>query len=137
MISRFSILLTFILSSLIGLSQSLSYSYETDTNKADSFFEAKNHDIAIQYYTKAFLENNDLGKSGHRYKAAACYAILKRIDNAFIQLYKISGAGKFSNFDLISKDMNFINLHSDKRWQEILSKVKENKKKQVGLILDN
>jgi tetratricopeptide (TPR) repeat protein len=134
---RFFISTILVLSSLIVSSQPASHSYQTDTNKADSFFDAKKYDSAVQLYTKAFNENNDLGKSGHRYKAAVCYAMLKRIDNAFIQLNKISAAGKFANYDLISKDINFINLHSDKRWQEVLLRVKENKRKEISNILDN
>lgn len=109
--------------------------YSATTAAADSLFVLKDYNKAAGLYQKAFDDNQGLGKIGHRYKAAACFAMLNMRDSAFSQLDKIAGKGKFSRLDMIRADSNFVLLHSDPRWESILKTIEENRKKKV--ILDN
>jgi len=99
------------------------------TKKADSLFTLKKYNEAANLYSKAFDLNGGLGKVGHRYKAASCWALIKYSDSAFSQLDKIAGKGNFTGYEMIANDSNFNSLHPDSRWSSLMDKIKENKSK--------
>lgn len=111
--------------------------YLVNTAKADSFFSLKDYQKAVTIYEKAFEENNGLGKVGHRYKAASCFALLNIPDSAFFELDKIVKKGKFSHYEMIINDFSFESLYSDPRWNVILKAIEENKKNKPNIIPDN
>lgn len=128
-------LFIFIFAEPDGYCQGPGNNYSATTAEADSLFSMKNYSKAVTLYQKAFDDNAGLGKVGHRYRAAGCFAMLNMKDSAFSQLDKIAGKGKFSRLDMIRADSNFLSLHSDPRWESILKTIEENRKKRV--ILDN
>lgn len=103
--------------------------YALLTKKADSLFILPKYKEAVHLYLSAFDINGGLGKVGHRYKAASCWALLKNSDSAFGQLDKIANKGNFSNYEMIINDSNFNSLHSNPRWQLLIARIKENKNK--------
>ena len=92
---------------------------------ADSNFKSNNFRRAVNYYSNAF-EKNGLGRVKDRYKAAICYAKLNNFDSSFIQLIRISFAGKYSNYQEIIKEKSFDPLHEDPKWIGILDKIQKN-----------
>jgi hypothetical protein len=118
-----------------GYAQTVVSKYISTTTAADSLFARKDYRAAVHLYDQAFKANNGLGKIGHRYKAAACYAQLNMADSAFSQLNTIAGKGKFSHYDMTAGDSSFEPLHNDPRWATLLNKILENRKKKI--IIDN
>jgi DNA-binding ferritin-like protein (Dps family) len=101
-------------------------SYKTTTDKANSFFFNKNYKSAIELFEKAFKENNGLGQVIHRYRAACCYALIGDLNNAFIQLEKLSTKGHYYNLKEIESEKAFLCLHKDDRWKTIIQNVGNN-----------
>ena len=99
--------------------------YDKLINIADSNYKSNNIRLAANYYSNAF-EKNGLGKVKDRYKAAICYSILNNLDSAFIQLIRISFTGKYSNYQEIINEQNFVPLQGDPKWTGILDKIKKN-----------
>jgi hypothetical protein len=100
--------------------------YTSHSDKADLLFKKKDFLNAVKEYSLAFASNNDLGKVLHRYRAASCWALLGNSDSAFYQLQKIANTGNFTQYELIAHDSNLLTLHTDKRWNTIIEKVKKN-----------
>lgn len=55
----------------------------------------------------------------------------RKIDSAFVQLYKISKNGSYSNHDYIATDSKLNVLHHDKRWMKVLAYVSKNLKRKI------
>lgn len=102
--------------------------YPTLINEAWKLYQAKKFYQSGQKYNEAF---NLIGKGivNDRYNAACSWALANEIDSSFVQLFIIAQKGNFSNLEHIKNDPDFNILHHDKRWNEILELVKNNKKK--------
>jgi hypothetical protein len=124
------ILITFLIFSFAeSFSQQVSKAYEEYVQKADLLFNEKEYSKAAQLYSLAFDANGGLGKVRHRYKAAACWTQLSKPDSAFVQLNKIAGRGNFTDYELLSMDVDFMPLHNDPRWPVLIEKVRQNQVK--------
>jgi hypothetical protein len=64
-----------------------------------------------------------------RYNAACSWSLAKQTDSSFIQLFKITKNGNYTNLAHITTDRDLKKLHSDKRWKEVIMIVTENKEK--------
>lgn len=107
-----------------------------DNNLVNGYFclsELKKYELGANFYEKAF----SMLKSGHKdaiesnifkqvdnvkwcyYMTARCWSLAGDKDKAFSNLYKSIDEG-MSDIDMIKKDKCFLNLHSDKRWLEMI-----------------
>jgi tetratricopeptide (TPR) repeat protein len=100
--------------------------YKVTTEKADRFFKKKQFNKAIEFYTEAFRNNNDMGQVKHRYNAACCYSMLGKSDSALYQLYRIAEKGKYYNYYEIENEAYFKNLHQNSRWEPLIAIIKKN-----------
>ena len=66
--------------------------------------------------------------SALHYNLACVYALTDDRDKSFTQLEKLLKS-RYSNYDHISTDKDFIALHGDDRWNDIMDKVKANQEK--------
>lgn len=104
--------------------------------KADSLFNLRDYQNAVNLYEQAFKINNGLGKVIHRYKAASCFALLNKSDSAFNELEKIAYKGNFTKYEILTSDSTFNSLHSTPKWSSIIQRIKENGSK-PKVIIDN
>jgi hypothetical protein len=98
--------------------------------EAQVLFENKKFEEAGLKYSKAFIVFGNQGETKDRYNAACAWAMAKKVDSSFVQLYEISKNGDYSNLNQIAIDQNLNFLHQDDRWEEIMEFVKKNNKEQ-------
>ena len=95
--------------------------------KADSLFLLKEYSNAASLYNAIFNVKNR-GRVLDRYNAAICWSLSAKPDSAFYQLNRIATLGNFGDEELLLSTNYFESLKSDKRWNILLKRVKENKK---------
>ncbi len=105
--------------------------YPELTGKANRCYARKEFAYAVYWYTSAFTGNHDLGMVDDRFKAACCYAMLNNKDSAFLQLYRITAKGHYTNLNELSAEPYLKSLHSDKRWQEIIDIINKNRAEMI------
>ena len=98
--------------------------------EAFSLYNSEDYKQSAQKYSEAFIALDNKGNVSDRYNAACSWALAKEIDSSFVQLFKIAENGNYSNFDHITTDSDLANLHSDKRWDQVLTIIKANKEKE-------
>ncbi len=103
--------------------------YSKLTNEAWKLYETKEYLKSAEKYSEAFALSNNKEKSSDRYNAACSWALVNKIDSAFVQLFKIVKYDNYTNYNHITTDTDLTNLYSDKRWNEIVEFVKANKEK--------
>ena len=103
-------------------------SYLRYVNVAESHFKQKEYGKCAIFYSLAFVTMGGQGKVTDRYRAASCWALSNNVDSAFAQLNRIADKGKYMNLDECLNDPAFIVLHSDKRWQPLISVIERNVK---------
>jgi hypothetical protein len=106
--------------------QPISKEYTEFSAKADTALYSGKYNAAIELYKLAFAQNNGIAKVVHRYKLAAAFTQVDLADSAFVQLDRIATKGKFKEYEIISKDLLFLPLHADARWEPLLEKVRMN-----------
>lgn len=122
-----SFLLTVILlssASLIGQED-----YSGLVEKAWSQYQSDEYLESGKTYEQAFKANGNKGLVTDRYNAACSWALAGESDKAFDQLFKIAGKGNYTNLPHMLSDSDLNSLHEDKRWDKLVSMVKENKEK--------
>jgi len=97
--------------------------------EAWNLYQTKDYKQSAEKYSEAFSALGDKGNISDRYNAACSWALAKEIDSSFVQLFRIAEKGNYSNYEHITTDTDLDILHSDKRWSEVLDKVKSNKEK--------
>ncbi len=103
------------------------YSY---SQKARHLQKKNKHIQAGMKYSEAFQLCGNKGMWYDRYNAACSWALAGKPDSAFVQLYIIAMDGSLADTKILSTDKDFVSLHSDKRWDEILEQVKVNQLKE-------
>lgn len=103
--------------------------YSEIIKKAWDLYETKNYKQSAEKYSEAFSVLENKANTSDRYNAACSWALAKKIDSSFVQLFKIAEKGNYSNYGHITTDSDLDNLHSDKRWSKILEIVRANKEK--------
>lgn len=106
--------------------QSGDENYKNLILKADSLYFAKEYLQSAKQFSTAFAQNNDRGLVNDRYNAACSWALSNNSDSAFYQLFRIAEKGNFKDYFNLTNDPDLKSLHIDKRWQELVNKVKAN-----------
>jgi hypothetical protein len=101
--------------------------YRTLCADAYKLYEEKKFLESGFMYNNAFAALGHKGYADDRYNAACSWAMAGRSDSAFTQLFKIAEKAKFSNLAHMTADSDLNSLHDDKRWAEVVAKVKANK----------
>jgi hypothetical protein len=103
--------------------------YMAKVEKAWSLYNQEEYLKSAMMYSEAFIALNNKGTIDDRYNAACSWALANQPDSSFVQLLKIGKSGKFINLGHITTDTDLASLHTDIRWDEVVSLVKENKQK--------
>ncbi|MGQ0828698.1 MAG: DUF6624 domain-containing protein [Bacteroidota bacterium] len=96
------------------------------TREAKLSLDKKDYKKSALLYGEAFKANAGKAFYQDRYNAACSNAMAGYKDSAFYQLFKIAELYDYSDYDTLTKAPHFISLHGDKRWNEVLNKVKQN-----------
>ena len=88
--------------------------YDEYIKKADSLYYAKDYKSSAIEYQNAFDSNDGKAHPIDRYNAACSWSLAKQIDSSFIQLFKITKHGNYTNLLHIKTDTDLNALHSDK-----------------------
>ncbi len=115
--------------SIYGQAQESEEVYSAFVKEAWDLYESKEYLSSATTYAKAFAAMGDKGRGSDRYNAACSWALAQEIDSSFVQLFRITKKGNYSNYTHISTDVDLTTLHSDSRWKEILTLVQQNKEK--------
>ncbi len=118
-----------VLNSTITSAQSFPQEYYKLIKKADSLYNAKDYENSGFKYSEAFKTNRWQGLTNDRYQAACSWAMASVADSAFLQLTKIAIEANYASYGQIITDPNLNSLHTDKRWNPLLEKIKQNKDK--------
>lgn len=103
------------------------FNYEEYIKAGDLFYKKGDFRKAANVYKQTFLYNKDLGKIDDRFKLACCYVNLSIVDSAFLQLQRIAIKGKYTSLEELKTKSCFKNLHSDKRWTELIAQINKNR----------
>lgn len=98
--------------------------YYSFVKKADSLYKAKDYKNSALSYSSAFQAFGNKGYLSDRYNAARSWALSNAPDSAFDCLDRIVKKRYFTDNDSLTKEKDFIVLHTDNRWQKILEQIK-------------
>jgi len=96
------------------------------TGEAKASLDKKDYKKATLLYGEAFKINSGKAFYPDRYNAACSNAMAGYKDSAFYQLFKIAELYNYSDYDTLVKEPNLLSLHEDKRWNQVLARVKQN-----------
>lgn len=119
------ILATFLFTSILFCQDRRSY-YKL-IEEAQQLFDSNEYLKAGMKFSEAFRSNGNKGTFEERYNAACAWALADYPDSSFVQLFKIVIKGKYTDLEQFTNDTDLNSLHSDKRWNELLAIIKENK----------
>lgn len=81
-------------------------------------------------FSEAFVALGNKGSWGDRYNAGCAWALANQPDSAFVQLYILANKFESTNLSQMLSDKDFVNLYSDKRWDDVIAIIKANKEKE-------
>ena len=96
--------------------------YDELINEAWELYESKEYLKSGLKYSEAFAAYG--GSLDDRYNAACSWALANQPDSSFIQLFKISEIGNFTDLEHITTDSDLNSLHTDERWPEVIGIIK-------------
>jgi len=108
--------------------------YKDLIQEAILLYQAKDYKTSAEKFSEAFKSNGWKGLTTDRYNAACSWALAGVPDSAFFQLYRIATRANYTNYDHITNDSDLNVLHSDSRWETLLSIIKENKEKAEAFL---
>ncbi|WP_271783277.1 DUF6624 domain-containing protein [Aquimarina algiphila] len=98
-------------------------------NEAWKLYESKDYQQSAKKYSEAFAISGYHANTTDMYNAACSWALTKEVDSAFVYLLRIAKKGEYTNYNHITKDSDLSILHSDKRWNQVLTLVKASREK--------
>jgi len=104
-------------------------SYSVNVKKALELYYKKDYTNSAKTFSSAFALNDDKGTETDRYDAACSWALAGNADSAFHYLFDAVEKNNYHDYNHIIIDEDLVSIHSDKRWDILLKKVKENKTK--------
>lgn len=107
----------------------LSEEYSGHIKKAEEAYAAKDYKASANHYSKAFEANGWKGTATDRYNAACSWSLAGNADSSFFQLERLATKMNYTNLGHITSDTDLESLHKDKRWNETIAIVKQNKDK--------
>jgi hypothetical protein len=99
------------------------YSY---IGRARTYRQVNAFSASGQAYDSAFSTAGGQGRPGDLYQAACSWALAGRTGNAFTDLYRAVRQGKWAQPAAAAKDNDLAALTTDKRWPDILDRMKAN-----------
>jgi hypothetical protein len=102
--------------------------YKKLTDEAFKLYEEKKYLESATRYNEAFASLNHKGYAEDRYNAACSWAMAGMVDSSFTQLFKIAERTKYANLNHLKDDSDLNSLHSDARWNKLVTIVAANKK---------
>lgn len=94
--------------------------------KGDSLMKLNLYKDAAICYSAAFKTKGWKALAKDRYKASIAWTLAGVPDSAFYNLDHLIRYQYYSDYDTIIQEQGFKTLHSDKRWNPLLIKVKQN-----------
>ncbi|MNJ86014.1 hypothetical protein D3C87_34960 [compost metagenome] len=104
--------------------------YDSLITQAFGLYEIKEYKASAEKFAEAFVALGGKGFPGDRYNAACSWALAGQKDSAFVQLFKITTPGHYTNLAHITSDSDLNSLHADKRWKKVIKEVTANKEKE-------
>jgi tetratricopeptide (TPR) repeat protein len=118
---KFRILLFFMM--LVSFSPVFSQDAAKYLKAGDSLYYLREYDSSITRYEEAL--ELDPASSTALYNAACVYSLLGKPDSAFAKLEAVTAYG-YDNLNWISSDTDLENIRGDKRWEGLITKIKQN-----------
>jgi len=117
-----------ILSNVFAQNQDL---YATFIKEAWGLYEAKEFQQSADKYNEAFDQLGGKAYPEDRYNAACSYALAGDFEKSFFHLFSLAEnpVSKYKNYQHITTDSDLNTLHSDKRWNKLITLVKSNKER--------
>lgn len=103
--------------------------YDLLIRQADSLYQVKEHAKSASAFSAAFRAPDAGITANHRYNAACSWALANIPDSAFHQLEHLAALMNYCNYGSVKSDPDLLSLHRDKRWNPLLEKVLDNKRK--------
>jgi hypothetical protein len=103
--------------------------YTENVAKGHELYNNKDYLSSAKAYSLAFALNGGKGTGTDRYNAACSWALAGNTDSAFFYLFGAAEKNSYDNYNHIIQDTDLNTLHSDKRWNTLLEKIKANKEK--------
>jgi hypothetical protein len=106
--------------------------YYTFISKARDCRQKDKYLVSGRSYDSAFLAAGGRGRAADFYDAACSWALGGDIDQAFADLYLAVRRGKWARPEEATKDDDLKSLRADKRWADVLDRMKANRMEQQG-----
>jgi hypothetical protein len=97
--------------------------------QANDQYRAKQYKEAAATFSKVFAAGGGKGTIDDRYTAACAWTHAGNNDSAFFNLNRIANAGGYSYYYNLFADPDLAPLHTDKRWNDVMAIVKQNRDK--------
>lgn len=108
--------------------------YRKHSTRAYSFYGENQYLKSALSYDTLFRLNNGQGLMTDRYNASCSWALAGNTEKAFFYLNKVITIDKWINLSHLLSDSDLNTLHTDKRWQPLIDKVKSNKEKAEAML---
>ncbi len=106
--------------------------YYVFISKARNCRQQNQYLVSGQYYDSAFRSAEGRGRAADFYDAACAWALGGDIDQAFADLYLAVRRAKWARPEEAAKDDDLASLRADKRWSDVLDRMKVNKMEREG-----
>jgi hypothetical protein len=126
------VLLSILLWNLAFGQATFSGSYYSFISKARDCRQKNQYLLSGLAYDSAFQAAGGRGRAADLYDAACSWALGGDIDRAFSDLYLAVRLGKLARPEAAAKDDDLLSLRADKRWQDVLDRMKVNQMEQEG-----
>jgi hypothetical protein len=103
--------------------------YVDNVRKGWDLYNQKDYLNSAKAYSLAFALNAGKGTQDDRYNAACSWALAGNADSAFHYLFGAAEKNSYDNLNHITTDTDLNTLHTDQRWEQVLSLVRKNKEK--------
>lgn len=102
--------------------------YTEYIKEAYSLYQSKDFKASAEKYKEAFEQLEGKANPNDRYNAACSYALAQDIEESFYHLYRLAESeSKYNNYNHITTDPDLDILHTDPRWEKLLTIIKTNK----------
>lgn len=124
--------LVFLISVILSTSNSFGQEekkYTELTGEALKFYQNKDYRNAGLKYSEAFIKFSRSVQPNDRINAACSWAKTNEPDSAFKQLILLTENETFHYFNVLNLHLDLRALQNDKRWAEVINKIRENRLK--------